>query len=63
MTELFDIEMQGRELKAIKCYDYKNQAWIIDGVYVSCAHPPDMNCHCYGKVHAGEPAVITEHCR
>lgn len=35
-------------------YDYKNQAWVIDGKYVACNHPADMDCNCYGKVHAGE---------
>ncbi len=37
-------------------YDYKNQAWVVDGRYESCAHPPSMNCRCYGRLHAGEIA-------
>ena len=37
-------------------YDYDNQAWIQDGIYISCAHPESMNCDCYGKQHAGERA-------
>ncbi len=37
-------------------YDYDNQAWIQDGLYVSCAHPESKNCACYGKQHAGERA-------
>lgn len=54
-------------------YDYKNQAWVIDGKYVSCNHPdpgtpvpgiaPDAvfeGCSCYGKLHAGEPADLEE---
>jgi hypothetical protein len=40
-------------------YDYTNQAWVMDGKYVACGHPDDMNCKCYGKVHEGEPATIT----
>lgn len=39
--------------KSIK-YDYKHQAWVIDGVYSACNHPKDMNCNCYGTEHAGE---------
>lgn len=36
-------------------YDYKNQAWVLKGVYQACNHPNSMNCRCYGKVHGGEP--------
>ncbi len=36
-------------------YDYENQAWVQDGKYVSCAHPAEMGCRCYGRLHAGEP--------
>ena len=49
--------------KGSRSYDYKNQVWIKDGLYVRCGHPETMNCGCYGKDHAGEKAVITEHCR
>lgn len=48
-------------------YDYKNQAWVIDGKYVSCNHPDPgtpvpaiapgavfEGCSCYGKLHAGQ---------
>jgi len=35
-------------------YDYTNQAWYQNGVYVPCGHPDMMACDCYGKVHAGE---------
>ncbi len=41
-----------REIK----YDYENQAWVINGRYVSCCHPDIMDCHCFGKLHAGEKA-------
>jgi len=35
-------------------YDYDNQAWVIDGKYVRCGHPENVNCNCYGKEHEGE---------
>lgn len=38
-------------------YDYKNQAWVVDGRYVSCDHPmckKDIS-FCYGTMHQGEP--------
>lgn len=34
-------------------YDYENQAWMVDGKYVACGHPEEMNCRCYGKVNEG----------
>ncbi len=38
-------------------YDYNKQAWIgTDGRYLCCAHPADMNCNCYGRLHYGELA-------
>ena len=40
-------------------YDYVNQAWIRNGVYEACGHPPEMDCQCYGRLHAGEPTTIT----
>lgn len=42
-------------------YDYTNQAWVVDGVYVACGHAPTLHCSCYGKLHAGEkPAEDAE---
>jgi len=41
-------------------YDYKNQAWIVDDRYIPCGHPLDMDCHYYGRAHAGEPADADE---
>ena len=38
-------------------YDYKNQAWVMDGRYVSCNHPPEMNCKCFGRLHHFEKVV------
>ena len=41
-------------------YDYDNQAWVVDGRYVTCGHPQrpskvyTFDCECYGKAHAGE---------
>lgn len=37
-------------------FDYKNQAWVVQGKYMSCGHPENMNCNCYGKKHQGELA-------
>lgn len=41
-------------------YDYKNQAWTLNGRYIACEHP---SCHraagptnCYGTIHEGEIA-------
>ena len=48
-------------------YDYTNQAWVMDGVYITCGHvmPNPMTgkptpCKCYGKIHAGEPSIEPE---
>lgn len=37
-------------------YDYENQAWVRNGRYVRCACSDIIDCQCYGKQHAGEPA-------
>jgi hypothetical protein len=34
-------------------YDYKNQAWLVDGRYVPCNHIIE-NCKCFGSVHEGQ---------
>ena len=51
-------------------FDYTNQAWTVDGVYMDCEHPAAgtrmgddspapgeefLGCECYGRTHAGEP--------
>ena len=36
-------------------FDYNNQAWYQNGVYIPCGHPKSMVCQCYGTLHAGEP--------
>ncbi len=41
-------------------YDYENQAWVRNGVYVRCGHLGSMNCGCYGRIHEGEPVAKTE---
>jgi len=35
-------------------YDYRNQAWVRDGKYIGCSHPPSMDCGCFSRDHAGE---------
>jgi len=35
-------------------YDYRHQAWVVDGRYVPCGHVGE--CRCYGTAHAGEAA-------
>jgi hypothetical protein len=37
-------------------FDYVNQAWTVDGLYVACGHPAADPCGCYGKLHSGEAA-------
>jgi hypothetical protein len=44
-------------------YDYENQVWIVNGKYTRCGHAKEMKCNCYGRLHEGETAIITEHCR
>ena len=40
--------------RLINGFDYINQAWVADGVYVRCGHPETMDCGCYGRTHEGE---------
>ena len=54
-------------------YDYENQAWVENGKYVDCGHPPIgtvlgphspapgtkfRGCNCYGRRHAGERVTL-----
>ncbi len=39
-------------------FDYLNQAWIVDGRYVNCGHPENMNCGCFGRLHANQLAPV-----
>ena len=40
-------------------YDYENQAWIVDGIYQDCGHPSAMGCDCFGRIHRGEWADLS----
>lgn len=40
--------------RLINGYDYENQVWVVNGKYVRCGHPENMNCGCYGREHEGE---------
>ena len=37
-------------------YDYDNQAWVIDGVYVDCGHKEGHRCNCFGRIWLGYKA-------
>ena len=39
-------------------YDYTNQAWVLEGRYVRCGHPEEMNCGCYGKEHKNDTTRV-----
>lgn len=34
-------------------FDYKNQAWVVDGRYVACGHRKPCTT-CFGTLHVGE---------
>lgn len=52
MTRLSnDVYEDGR---LIHGYDYDKQCWVLDGKYVACGHPEDMDCGCFSREHAGE---------
>lgn len=36
-------------------YDYRHQAYVVDGRYVACGH--GKPCDCYGTIHAGQLAA------
>jgi len=38
-------------------FDYKNQAWVVDGKYTRCGHSPALGCGCYGRLHEGKSYV------
>ena len=40
-------------------YDYEKQSWVVDGKYVRCGHPDEMDCGCYGREHEGEKWAIS----
>jgi hypothetical protein len=49
-------------------YDYENQAWVANGVYLDCNHPKAgtmlltgevfEGCSCYGRKHKGEACEV-----
>ena len=41
-------------------FDYDNQCWIVGGKVERCGHPENMNCGCYGRLHAGEIATAAQ---
>jgi len=43
-----------KDNRLINGYDYTNQAWVLNGKYITCGHPADMDCGCYGKEHVGK---------
>ena len=44
--------------RLINGYDYKNQAWVLNGRYVECGHPSSMDCGCYGREHKDEETPV-----
>lgn len=41
-------------------YDYKNQAWLVNGKYVRCGHAENVFCLCFGRLHEGEEKKESE---
>ena len=35
-------------------FDYRNQAWLVNGTYQDCGHPEAVDCECFGRIHEGE---------
>ena len=42
-------------------YDYRNQAWLVNGVYQDCGHPEAVDCQCFGRIHEGEVCDPANH--
>ena len=41
--------------QTVNGFDYRNQAWVVDGRYKRCGHSVLMpGCVCYGRLHEGE---------
>jgi hypothetical protein len=52
-------DRKGEQMEKVQ-FDYANQAWVVDGVYVACGHAKPCN-YCYGTKHEGEqPAPDAE---
>ena len=43
--------------RVVDGYDYENQCWVVGGIIQRCGHPFEMDCGCYGKLHAGEKSA------
>lgn len=54
------VDQYDSEGRLVAGYDYKNQAWVLEGVYATCGHTGDCpGAHmCYGRMHAGEKPPI-----
>lgn len=55
---------ESTQRESVYQYDYTNQAWVRDGVYVACSHVLEAGyalelCQCFGRIHAGE-MVLSE---
>jgi hypothetical protein len=55
-----NVRRQETDIMESTHYDYVNQCWIVNGRIESCNHPETMNCKCYGKLHAGETASVSD---
>ncbi len=53
--EFLGADEQDQENDDLHQYDYINQAWLVNGLYITCSHVDA--CDCYGKAHAGETAA------
>jgi hypothetical protein len=42
-------------MNTLNGYDYKNQAYVVNGKYYPCGHAgTKWPCDCYGRLHSGE---------
>lgn len=57
--ELARVELESREQiikdRSAAKYDYRHQAYVVNGRYVACNH--GNPCDCYGTIHAGQPVA------
>ena len=49
-------EVNDKNLTHVIQFDYDNQAWVIDGVYVDCGHTKEHRCNCFGRIWLGYKA-------
>lgn len=60
MTNTFKVRLQDLDHQLdlhVERYDYENQAWTTNWIYMPCNHPAKLDCDCYGRVHADEFAA------